>query len=66
MAAVARESGVGRVGQHVPDGSLRDELPEHHPEPSAAAALVERAGARVVGPACRYHPAQCSWRAFCN
>jgi hypothetical protein len=46
-----------RVGQHVPDDSLRDEHPEHHPEPSAAAALVERAGARVVGPACRYHPA---------
>jgi len=34
-----------RVGQHVPDGSLRDEHPEHHPESSAAAALVGRAGA---------------------
>ncbi len=32
-----------RVGQHVPDDSLRDEHPEHHAEPSAAAALVERA-----------------------
>jgi hypothetical protein len=28
---------------------IRDEHPEHHPEPSAAAALVERAGARMVG-----------------
>jgi hypothetical protein len=57
MAALARESGVNELGQHVPDDSLRDEHPEHHPEPSEAAALVERAGARMVGPACRNNPA---------
>jgi hypothetical protein len=46
-----------RPGQHVPADSLRDEHPEHHPEPSAAAALAQRAGARVVRPAGRHHPA---------
>jgi NAD(P)H dehydrogenase (quinone) len=45
-----------RPGQHVPDDRLPDEHPEDHPEPSAAAALAQRAGARVVGPAGRHHP----------
>lgn len=47
----------GRLGQHVPDDRLPGEHPEHHPEPSAAAALAQRAGARVVRPAGHHHPA---------
>src|SRR5712675_1152001 len=40
-----------RPDQHVPNDSLPDEHPEHHPKPAAAAALAQRAGARVVRPA---------------
>ena len=40
MAAVARELGVS--GQHVAKDSLPDEHPEHHAEPSTAAALAQR------------------------
>ena len=43
-----RDHGGGRAGsrgecpgQHVPDDRLPDEHPEHHPEPSAAAALAQ-------------------------
>jgi hypothetical protein len=37
----------GRPCQHVPDDRLPEEHPDHHPEPSAAAALAQRA-ARIV------------------
>ena len=42
MAAVVRELGSQRSGQHVANDSLPDEHPEHLAEPSAAAALAQR------------------------
>ena len=57
MAAVAREVGVDALVNMSQMTVSADEHPEHHPEPSAAAALAQRAGARVVRPAGRHHPA---------
>ena len=57
MAAVAREVGVDALVNMSQMTVSQMSIQQHHPEPSAAAALAQRAGARVVRPTGCHHPA---------
>ena len=57
MAAVAREVGVDALVNMSQMTVSQMSIQNTTPSPSAAAALAQRAGARVVRPAGRHHPA---------